>query len=67
MIIEQFTQFNYDGKTWTVIGLGSVRYVHQIGYVVTVGAINEALRPSDPDYHKVIELIANGTPLGYTS
>jgi hypothetical protein len=65
-MIEIGTPFKHDNKEWRVDAIYSVKYVNQIGYVVTVGASRRRNNPLDDNWYRYIELIANGTPLGYS-
>lgn len=55
------SKFNFDGKDWTVNLIVSVQYVNYHGHVVTVDAY------ADDGELYTIDLLANGTPVGYSN
>lgn len=58
--------FNYDDKKWIITNIVSVNYVSYIGYVVQVIASEADSDKPIIDNRVSFDLIANGTPLGYS-
>lgn len=65
MVIKFGSTFNFDGHNWAVTDIDEVKYVSYQGYVVIAHCLGpwDGVNPCESTF---IDLLANGTPLGYS-